>query len=290
MAGELLTPRLRRLIVDLFLMYAMFTYLDRAQGSPLRRVLSVPQNRRAEIRLLYGLPAQLLILPFYLDFAPNDLKYEWFVSALRTGNPTFDVNQARGDQVISHVYLNEFRGTTEKRAEYHVRLLKMASTQGAMLLSSSSLTLWMVETEEGRDVLGEEPPNSACGHSGGIKLHNDSPEPMQRLRIICSSLRSSKHDVPTQPNPHIRGLSPCVSPSCGYGRRIIRVSTPKRTRISNHFYRVLINTCDARQSQAPFNSTTAASASLVPSSAITMPRSTPKNLLSTAQMASLSSQ
>lgn len=133
MASELLTPRLRRLMADLHMTYAMFKFLSNAQAIPIHQALSVQRSKDREIRMLYGFPGHILKLPFYLDFTPSNIKYEWLLAAIRENNPGFALNKARGDQLMAHVYENEFRGTSDKLAEYHSRMLRMVSTKNGTI-------------------------------------------------------------------------------------------------------------------------------------------------------------
>ena len=72
MNNELLTPRLQRLVLDLFLAYAIFKSLDEKRPGPIIRVASVEAGRNAHIRLLYGRPGEIVNLPSYLDFSPRN--------------------------------------------------------------------------------------------------------------------------------------------------------------------------------------------------------------------------
>lgn len=121
------------LMADLHMTYAMFKFLSNARAMPIHQALSVQRSKDREIRMLYGFPGHILKLPFYLDFTPSNIKYEWLLAAIRENNPGFALNKARGDQLMAHVYENEFRGTSDKLAEYHSRMLRMVSTKNGTI-------------------------------------------------------------------------------------------------------------------------------------------------------------
>lgn len=176
MSSELLTPRLRRIFIDLHLTCALFTHWDRPQRRSLYEILSIP--RRTSISMMYGLPAQVVKLPCYLDYLPQDITYEWLVEAVRKHNPLFEMNQARGEQIFTHIYRSEFRGTSKNPAWNHNDFLKTVSTRGVILLIKAILIHPMVEVEERRSVLGKEPTQSNCGLGSDIDLHNAPSEPV----------------------------------------------------------------------------------------------------------------
>ena len=128
MSNELLTPRVRRLVSDLHIVYAMFKCLDETRPGPITRVASIDAGRKADIRLAYGRPGELVNLPFYLHYTPHILTYEWLIRVIRIRNPNFEMNKARADQIFTHIFRSEFGGISEKRADSNTKLLQKVST------------------------------------------------------------------------------------------------------------------------------------------------------------------